>query len=453
MKTLFLMCLLAAAAFGAWKYDMRTATPEQRPVVASPRRQPAVKPTPAPKVARPKGKLAPKTARTKIATITNKVEEVRGLGLRRPVEVRFLTQEELAVRWKIDMKRHWPEHERLADEKAMVAFGFMSARSDLSKLVDESVGEGIAGFYEFDSKGLFVIGDHKDLGAFDQVTIAHEITHAMQDQTYDLDGMFARVEKDDDRALVLRALVEGDAMLSESLYQGKARLDREELMVEAAEESLFYQSYREAPPVLGLTALFPYVQGAEWVRQLHDRQGWSGVNAAYKRLPASTEQILHPEKYTQGDQPVSVKLPNLVPVLGKGWKQLHTNTLGEYQALVLVSGGDTSQQVYTRAAAGWEGDKYGVYSETSGAGSALVWESRWETEKDATEFTVALAKLHEALNQNVYGEQLKRRNGGIALDGADASVRIRRVGKQVYLVVARDAEPKLADKLLTRLAN
>lgn len=453
MKTLFLMCLLAAAVFGAWKYDTRTATPEQRPVVASPRRQPAVKPTPAPKVARPKGKLAPKTVRTKIATITNKVEEVRGLALRRPVEVRFLTQEELAVRWRIDLQRHWPQHERTADEKMMVAFGFMSARSDLSKLMDESVGEGIAGFYEFDSKGLFVIGDHKDLGAFDQVTIAHELTHAMQDQTYNLDGLFASVETNDDRALALRALVEGDAMLSGNLYQGKERLDREQLMMEATEESLFYQSYREAPPVLGLTTLFPYVQGTEWVRQLHDRQGWSGVNAAYKRLPTSTEQILHPEKYTQGDQPMNVKLPDLGSVLGKGWKKLRTNTLGEYQVLVLVSGGDTSQKVYTRAAEGWEGDKYTLYSQSRGDGSALVWESRWETTKDATEFTVALAQLHEALNQNVYGEQLKRRNGAIALDGADSTVRIHRVGKRVFLVVTRDAEPKLADKLLTRLAN
>ncbi len=109
--------------------------------------------------------------------------------------------------------------------------------------------------------------------------------------------------------------------------------------------------------------------------------------------------------------------------------------------------------MFKTAAAGWEGDRYTVYSQRKGNGTALMWESQWESEKDASEFTVALALLHEELNQNVFGEQLKRRDGAIALDGADASIRIRRIGKSVYFVVARDTKPALADRLLEKLMN
>ncbi len=455
MARLFMICLIVLAGVGSWKYDSMKRE-EYRPVARRPASTTAPRPRaskPKPTEVRPEGKKAPKNVRTKIARISQDVERVRGLQLKKPVDIRFLSREAFAKRWKIDIKKEWPARERRADEYTLVAFGFMSARSSLDKFAEQDVSDAIAGFYEFDTKDLFLIGDERDMGISNSITMAHELTHAMQDQTYNLKAMYSKVEKNDDKELAFRALVEGDASLSESLYLGKQSYDKEELQSAAEEESLTFTSYEEAPPVMGLTFVFPYSIGTPWVKQLYDRDGWKGVNAAYKRVPESTEQILHLDKYYSNDRPVSVRLPNVDRMLGKGWEKLRTDTLGEYQSLILISDGATDVSSLANAAAGWEGDSYSVYGQKKGRGVALVWKSVWESKKDASEFTLALARQQQRLNGNVFGEEMKLRHGALSLDGADASVRIRRVGKQVNLVVTRDTDAVVADRLVKRLLD
>lgn len=118
-------------------------------------------------------------------------------------------------------------------------------------------------------------------------------------------------------------------------------------------------------------------------------------DAAEKLLanpPASTEQILHPEKYvgSEKDLPTSVALPNLASLLGGSWKEHQRSNVGEFSIRTLF---ETWREwgTATSVAAGWDGDRY-VYLE-NGNDYAMVWKTVWDTEKDASEFGDAFGRL------------------------------------------------------------
>ncbi len=453
MKAILLIGLFAVAVFGAWKYDSsKNAPPAEARQETRTRKAAQLTPTPEPTKpsVRPQGKPAPKKVRARIERIADEVEKARGLKLKRPVDVRFLSRKEMGVRYQIDLQKEWPVAQQEADESMLIAFGFMTPRSKLSRLAEQATGDAFVGFYEPDTKDLFIIGKENDMGILNRMTMAHELTHAAQDQAFNLDKMMDAAEDNDDRMLALKSLIEGDARFSEMIYLGKQKYNEKDLYKSPEEESLLFTSYQEAPPVYGLTLMFPYEVGSGWVGALHNSGGWKAVNAAYKGPPQSTEQILHPEKYAQNDQPENVQVPDAQVALGKKWRKVSTNTLGEYKTLILLGDAQMVDPTLMIASDGWEGDRYDVYKEKDGDGVALVWRTLWESEKDAREFTTALAAQQLGLNGDVFGSKIKPKKGVLTLDGTDASVRIRRTGKEVRMVVTRETDDKVIDRLVAR---
>lgn len=456
MRSIILIVLLAVGGYGAYQYDQSATkvgayTPArqvQPHIQVAPKPRAKARPT----AAAPQGTPVPKRVRGKIMSILRDVENIRGLQASGAVDIRFISRDDFSRRTKMQNKQYWTVSERTAEEKTMVAFGFTSARTNFRKLIEQDTGDYVLGMYEPDARRLFVVGDEADMDGQAQSTMAHELTHALQDQHHNLKRFTDPAVKNSDRSLATAALIEGDAMLSESQYQGKHKISQaalQEAAVEAILTSSAYSGYEQGPPLYGLTVYFPYVQGTEWVKKLHARGGWQQVDSAYKRPPESTEQILHPEKYFARERPVIVEAVNPLSALPNGWKKLRSDTLGEYRTLILLSQGAVQAPLLKQAATGWGGDSYAVYAPKSGeAGSALVWESVWDTEADASEFTVALAALQAGLNQNVFGQGYKKSQGALSLDGADASVRIRRSGKRVVLVVTNEVSPADTDRVL-----
>jgi hypothetical protein len=149
------------------------------------------------------------------------------------------------------------------------------------------------------------------------------------------------------------------------------------------------------PPILRQQFTFPYEDGLSFALRLYLQGGWDAINAAYRKLPDSTEQILHPEKYASGEKPVSVELPPVVERLGAGWKQSTTDTIGEFATRVWIEGGP-SRAPADEAAAGWGGDRVASYDGPDGAW-AVAWKTAWDTPLDAEEFATAAAPLVEQL--------------------------------------------------------
>jgi hypothetical protein len=140
-----------------------------------------------------------------------------------------------------------------------------------------------------------------------------------------------------------------------------------------------------APPVLRERMLFPYLEGMDFVARLVRERGFSVVNAAYHFPPESSEQILHPSRYLEGDRPHQVTLE-----LERLTSQLEAPaTVGELGELgirsLLSSHGENPEAI--EAASGWGGDAYALFERDSGP--MVWWFSSWDSEADATEFCSA----------------------------------------------------------------
>src|SRR5439155_1553362 len=130
---------------------------------------------------------------------------------------------------------------------------------------------------------------------------------------------------------------------------------------------------------------FPYTAGESFVMRLQASGGSSAVDAAFRRPPASTEQILHPGKWATREAPVKVTTPPLAHALGSGWRDLPADTLGEAMVRIWLSGVGVSASDAEPAADGWGGDRL-VAASGPGGSSAVAWRLAWDTPADATQF-------------------------------------------------------------------
>jgi hypothetical protein len=313
-----------------------------------------------------------------------------------------------------------------AGELGMKALGLLPPEINLKQIMVKVYSEEIAAFYDTKTKTMHLIKEPEvknkkpptflerlmgKTGGFDKdenkTVIAHELTHALADQNFNIDAMQKAVKHDDDRDLALSALVEGEATLTMIGAQMKdwdgsvvreiraADLDRVFSFLIPLMPIAGGKSLREAPVILSETLIFPYLRGMVFCARMTNDGGWDALNEAYKRPPLSTEQVLHPEKYkAKPDPPMAIDLGKLE--VGKSWKELGRNVVGEMQLGVLLRrhGGKA-------AAAGWDGDRFAVFEGPEGK-LGLVWLSTWDSEKDSLEFLTGYTKFQTTkLGQDV----------------------------------------------------
>jgi hypothetical protein len=347
-----------------------------------------------------------------------------------------------------------PEELR-ANELGMKALGLIPRDLDLKETQVKLLTEQIAAFYDTKTKTMHLIKEPEakkaptflekllgKTGAFDKdenkTVIAHELTHALADQNFDMEAIQKAIKGDDDRSAALLALIEGEAFLTMMGAQMQdwdgtkiaklpsAELDRTMSLMGPAMAMFGGPSLRDAPPILTESLMFSYLRGIVFCARLTNDGGWEAIDGAYHRPPLSTEQVLHPEKYRdKPDMPMAVDLGTLEP--GDGWKEVLRNVVGEMQAGVLLRrhGGKS-------AAAGWDGDAFAAFEGPEDR-LGLVWLSTWDTEDDAREFARACArfqttKLGEDVPEPQEFPDLIRRHRG------EASYIVERRGSNIAVV-------------------
>jgi hypothetical protein len=312
-------------------------------------------------------------ARASVAVIARRVEALRGLrftALPRPVPVSAATarREGLA-----DFDKSYPVAQQRADETIYKLLGLLPRRDDLRALTGSLFEQGVLGYYDpRDGRLRVVTGGGTSTRVLWEMTLAHELTHALEDQRFSLPE---ETEGNDDRALAHTALIEGTATWLMYAYVQRHFSSEETLgsLLGAA-----FQDTGGLPPFLEAQVTFPYLGGEAFVDDLRARAGgrWNLVNTAYElRMPASTEQILHPDAYFSADAPEPVRIRNVL-----GWQRATAGTWGELQTRELVHS--------TQGAAGWGGDRYELWQ--AGGKSVLVMRWRWDTPGDEDEFAAAL---------------------------------------------------------------
>jgi hypothetical protein len=359
------------------------------------------------------GEAARAPAAAPVNVIAERVEALRHLRFEstpKPVEV---TPEQARREGLTDFDRQYPPARRHADEDIYTMLGLVEPGVDLRELVGSLFGEGgIAGYYDPRDGRLRVVGGAgTGTRVLEEMVLAHELTHALEDQRF---GLPTETAATDDRILAESALHEGTATALMYEYVQEHFSAEETLggLVGAA-----FEDTGDLPPFVEAQVVFPYLAGERFVSDLRQRAGgrWALVDTALRlRPPSSTEQVLHPRAYFRADEPRPVRL-RVGAVLRPGWKRTRAGTWGELQTRELLGGA-------SGAAAGWGGDRYELWR---GRGDVLVMRWRWDTPRDEAEFFVRLADFVQG---RVRGRAaVVRRGGAVTLVVAPNASLARRI--------------------------
>ncbi len=332
--------------------------------------------------------------------------QIRGLDELTPVVRAFPTRADLQDYLLKTLDAQLDEEAARVETQFYVAFDLLPADIDLRQAYLTLLSAQVAGFYDVETKTMNVIlltggklGD--SLPLLEQIIYSHEYVHALQDQHFGLLKIGLNPEQLDitgDPLLALQALVEGDATAVMNQY---TMLASQQNPVGALAELLVRGMQAGAltlppgtPPILSAELLFPYYEGQDFVLALYQQGGWERVNQAYGDLPQSTEQILHPQHYLDGDDPVAVTL-DADGSLGDGWSLVMDRTMGEFYLRQYLRTRLPSGQA-NAAAEGWAGDRFHIYYRDQDDARAWVLKLVWDSAADAAEFTTAYTAFGDA---------------------------------------------------------
>jgi hypothetical protein len=277
-----------------------------------------------------------------------------------------------------------------ATEVALKKLGMVPADFQYRPFLIKLLTEQVAGYYDPKVQEFF-LADWIDLEGQKPV-MAHELTHALQDQHFNLQRFEHWPKGDSDAELAAHALIEGDATLAMTIYMAKNPLVGLAFLRAFGSTGSSSEQFKQAPRALRESLVFPYQEGLEWATTVYKRGGWSMVSNAFTELPQSTEQILHPEKYFAHEAPVKVNLPDVRGLLGSRWKRIDYDVSGEWSYYLILDQFLNSQAESRRAAAGWGGDRYEIYEGSQPGAVFIAQLTVWDTENDAREFFDAYAK-------------------------------------------------------------
>lgn len=337
--------------------------------------------------AKPAAAVNPKSAAVREATaeVLRETSEIRKLPILRPVRSGAQSRAEIEQMLIRNLNENASTEEMHASELVLKKLGLAPADFQLRPFIIKLLAEQVAGYYEPKSQE-FYLADWIDIDG-QRPVIAHELTHALQDQHFNLRRFEKWPKHDSDAELAAHSLVEGDAsflMMQYIVRNPERQLAFMKSM--GATGASATEQIEKAPRVLRETLLFPYFQGMAWVAGVYKQGGWEAVSAAYKELPKSTEQILHNEKYAAGELPVKVNVRDISQTLGRGWKMSDNDVEGEWGYYLILDQILVSPDVSRKAAAGWGGDRYALFTGPKPADVLVVQKTVWDSEQDAREF-------------------------------------------------------------------
>lgn len=352
---------------------------------------------------------------TTTAESTTDLCSVSELALRRASEIRCLrvrkevpcvTQDKSQVREFLEetIRTELPPDKMEMEQLAYRAIGMLPDDYDYGKNLVRFLVSELGGYYD-PKRGRFVMAAW--LPASTQETVAvHELTHALQDQHYNLREFLDATSDNGDRSLAYSALIEGDATAVMLDNERHLRHMPELAKEDNIEASILLQvlgmniggSAGEVPASLKAMLIFPYTSGLRFAHAILRQKGYVGLDSVYKAPPQSTREILHPEEYLAGSFKAEIPTPAEVSALHGTKSNLapveYSDVVGEFGISSLLSNSVAQADSRAKAAVGWKGDRLVVYR--GGERVRIVrWLTRWESDQDAREFQEAYAAFVE----------------------------------------------------------
>ncbi len=356
-----------------------------------------------------------------VAALLPKVEEASGLKFRQPPTVATQTSAQVQ-KFLVDQFAR-PQVRADLDAKIGVwkRLGVVPDSVDVIALLTKLLSEQVVGFYDPKSKTLYVVEGR--VGVERETVIRHELTHALQDQYVNLDSL-QNLLGDDDRVEAAQAVFEGHATVmmignaARTIAWDKAR---ESIRDARAANPIF----SAAPAFLAEGLLFPYLGGAEFVRN----EMADGVTSEQllASLPTSTSQVLHKDRW--GPKGNAAEIVRFTAPAGS--RITYENSFGEFETRLALAEllGDVS--VASAAARGHDGDRYAVLAMPGGDG--LAWVTAWDTPLDAEEFAEAMgAAMAKRYTASVASTKGRRE---ITAAGRRVTIRTEKVGARDITIV------------------
>lgn len=363
--------------------------------------------------------------------LQQEVAEAGGIAFRSDVPLDYLSRDGLSAYVEEVLNSEYPPERAVAEQRTLVAFDLLEADTDLRRLRAKLLQENIAGFYDErpGRRRLYAVSEERRLTPANQVILAHELRHALQDQYAEVASLLPPEVGDfDDRRMALMSLLEGDATLvMERFLLRRLPFGNGEVR-DLSGFSLPAPPVPGAPAVLRDQLILPYLVGRDFAVALWRQRGWDGVKAAWQQPPDSTEQVLHPDKFLAREPPQRLDVTYAPPRS----RLLTEGVLGELLTRTLLG-----EEASNDAAAGWGGDLYRAW-DLSGR-TLLVWRSAWDTPADAAEFSTALERRYR--DSHGAGRAFE---GSILHGRGPWSVALSGAGSGVTLVASDDADALVA---------
>jgi hypothetical protein len=358
-----------------------------------------------------------------LEVVRRNLPAIRGLPFKAPVPALALTRDEVAAIVTSEIEHSYGPGDL---ERAAVVYkrlGLLPPETDLRAALQRLYEQEGAGFYDPRTKRLvlaktalgaagFKVGLLGRLTGRDLVgefLVAHELTHALQDQHFGLPtSPEPLTDGHGDRELARHALLEGDATLAGFAYLFRRTPDAK--MIALIDRQLagvpreLARKYPDAPELVRATMAFQYADGSAFAGRALADGGWAAVDRAEADPPVSTEQVLHPARYyAQRDHPTAIRLGGTEGLEAAGWRRILEDTLGELQMRVLAERFLPAARAAS-IAEGWGGDRLAAFQR--GDTLVLVWMTAWDSAAEATEFAQAMPAVARDARVEQRGERV-----------------------------------------------
>jgi hypothetical protein len=376
--------------------------------------------------------------------VLEQMSKILDLPIKEPLKKSLRSKQEVREYLIREDKEDKNEAEKYADAKTLEAFGLIPRDFPLDTFMLNVLTDQVAGLYDPKAKE-FYIADWIPVDE-QRTVMSHELTHALEDQSFHIDPWIKAARPNDDAELARDAVSEGSAMAAMVDYQmldqkvGVRDLPDVTLLIRAGAVSEMDKdpNLGTAPAYIRDELLFPYLAGTGFTQQfLKAHTGWQDLHLVFQNPPVSTQQIMHPDLYLQGEKPEVVTLPEWKGVVPEDWKLLEENTMGEF-GLEEVLKQFLDERRSDLLSPAWKGDRYATFEDGKSKVYPLVFRLALDNSDDAEQF---FAQYSEALAAKYKTRTEEFRSGNfLQFQGPSGGVYLRCVGSTCMTVESATRE-------------
>lgn len=324
---------------------------------------------------------------THAAAVEEGIQRIRQLSFREHVPLVLKTPDQVEQMILADLKRDYSDAQLEADGKAGSMLGLYPMGMDLKAETVKLLKSQIAGFYDPDEKQMILVEGatpaplpdralqflvQRDL--INEMLLAHELTHALQDQNFALQDKLDALKNNGDAEMAFKSVAEGDATMAGFAYLA-GRMDNSvaDTLTNSMKDlpATFAAQSKDTPEGVGYPLIFQYSDGVRFVGEAYKRGGWKAVDALYSKPPRSTQQIIDPTLYfTNPLEPVTVEIAGYQPDL-KDWSKADEDTFGELSIQIILQVGYGKDAPEVAIARKWAGDRIAILSR--GTEISVIW--------------------------------------------------------------------------------